>query len=313
MIIDSMELNVDPILLVGGKYNIFQTNRQISFSGIYLLKVLDTEKVYTGSSVDIKRRIKEHFSDLRRGTHSNQLLQRAFNKYGEESFFFYLMEDMPRDSSQKVLCEREQFYLDSLQCFAHNRKGYNIAQLAVGGLGNKEGKVMRIKDPAGVIHEFTKNISIFAREQDVAANGLVEVLSGKIRQHKGWHLPETKLPSYTLEHFDGRLETFSNIRGFAAQNDLQHGNIIAVLAGRAQQTMGWFDPNRPYQIRIFEFLDPQGIIHRVDNIKILSEENKLKYGSMLRVVQGKRNHHKKWKFLKEYHIKSNEYSTLMKK
>ena len=56
------------------------------FSGVYKIVNLATSKCYVGQSLRMKKRISEHFRLLKNGTHSNQKLQNAFNKYGEASF-----------------------------------------------------------------------------------------------------------------------------------------------------------------------------------------------------------------------------------
>lgn len=76
-------------------------------SGIY--KILNTKngKIYIGSAVNIKERWKIHLWHLRNGTHHNRHLQRAWNKYGEETFSFIVLEVCEPD----ILLEREQSYL----------------------------------------------------------------------------------------------------------------------------------------------------------------------------------------------------------
>lgn len=47
--------------------------------GIYTIRINDY--IYVGSSIDIKRRIEEHFYYLERGQHYNPFLQHLYNKY----------------------------------------------------------------------------------------------------------------------------------------------------------------------------------------------------------------------------------------
>jgi group I intron endonuclease len=54
--------------------------------GIYKIVNTVNGKAYVGQSQNIKKRIAEHFRLLRANKHSNQRLQHAFNKYGEEAF-----------------------------------------------------------------------------------------------------------------------------------------------------------------------------------------------------------------------------------
>lgn len=79
--------------------------------GIYSIRNSIDQKQYIGSSVNLRNRWRAHLSDLRRGQHGNQYLQRAFDKHGEDAFAFSVLEHL-EDSSQ--LLSREQHYLDTL-------------------------------------------------------------------------------------------------------------------------------------------------------------------------------------------------------
>lgn len=80
-------------------------------SGIYKIYCKANDKFYIGSSQNTDRRWNEHLNSLRKGTHYAKYMQRSFNKYGEESFEFEVIEKVEIDS----LLESEQKYLDELQ------------------------------------------------------------------------------------------------------------------------------------------------------------------------------------------------------
>jgi len=61
-------------------------------SGIYAIKCIANGKVYIGQGANIRVRKNGHFSNLRRGCHKNKHLQRSFNKHGESSFIFCVIE-----------------------------------------------------------------------------------------------------------------------------------------------------------------------------------------------------------------------------
>jgi group I intron endonuclease len=107
-------------------------------SGIYLIKNTINGKVYVGSSIDINKRWREHLHYLRLNTHANTHLQRAWNKYGEESFKFEVIEKCP---TQKLL-NREQYWIDLLEVI---KKGYNLSPTAGSCLGIKKSKRQRRK------------------------------------------------------------------------------------------------------------------------------------------------------------------------
>lgn len=96
-------------------------------SGIYRISFIGSNKCYYGSSKNVKSRWTMHLSQLRRGVHSNRLLQGAFHKYGEEKIQMTLIL-----SCQPVdMLDKEQKFLD-LQ-FDENRRpiGYNLARKAI--------------------------------------------------------------------------------------------------------------------------------------------------------------------------------------
>lgn len=126
---------------------------QLLGTGVYCWKNLINGKVYVGSSSrSLESRRKTHLLGLRSGTHWNQHLQRAWDKYGEEGFEFIVL----------TLCDPkdcivfEQCWLDHYQSF-DDRYGYNISPTAGSSRGTRmteeqkerytEGAKKRMEDP----------------------------------------------------------------------------------------------------------------------------------------------------------------------
>ncbi len=99
-------------------------------SGIYKITNLVNKKFYIGSSKDIESRLEEHKKYLFGGYHINPKLQNAWNKYGHTKFKFEIIEETVDD--QKILFERENYYLSTLKPYERNI-GYNIGLKAEGG------------------------------------------------------------------------------------------------------------------------------------------------------------------------------------
>ena len=95
--------------------------------GIYQIVNKVNQKKYIGSSIRLQGRKKRHFSELNCNIHHSQALQRAYNKYGKESFDFFILEYCEVEK----LLEREQYYLDNL------KPEYNICKIAGNCLGVK--------------------------------------------------------------------------------------------------------------------------------------------------------------------------------
>lgn len=90
--------------------------------GIYKILNITNGKCYYGSSKNIEKRWKTHVNQLNNKTHINSILQRAWDKYGENNFLFEVIETCEVDK----LFEVEQNYLNL-------NPEYNIGITASGG------------------------------------------------------------------------------------------------------------------------------------------------------------------------------------
>jgi group I intron endonuclease len=100
----------------------------IKTSGIYKIINLINNKIYIGSAINFNLRYRKHISDLKNNNHCNKKLQNGWNKHGEGSFDFVIIEQV---IDKTKLLEREQYYLDNL------KPEYNICKIAGNTLGVK--------------------------------------------------------------------------------------------------------------------------------------------------------------------------------
>ena len=89
-------------------------------TGVYGLANGENGKLYVGSAGNVEVRFRKHLGQLRRGTHCNAHLQRAF-RVAPGNWVFCVLEVC--DHSE--LASREQYWLDVLQSY-DQRNGYNI-------------------------------------------------------------------------------------------------------------------------------------------------------------------------------------------
>jgi len=96
--------------------------------GVYKILNLVNGKFYIGSTTQsFKKRGVQHYSDLVRGVHKNSYLKYSWNKYGEKSFKFEIVEFCESQDS----LTREQYWLDFTKSY-DKTIGYNINPLASG-------------------------------------------------------------------------------------------------------------------------------------------------------------------------------------
>lgn len=96
-------------------------------SGIYKIKNKTNGHCYIGSAVNIDARWCIHKSDLHKNKHHSRHLQNAWNKYGEDTFEFRVIEYC----FVFTLIPREQHYIDTL------KPEYNMSPTAGSALGVK--------------------------------------------------------------------------------------------------------------------------------------------------------------------------------
>ena len=96
-------------------------------SGVYLLRNLNNEKIYIGSSIDLRRRFKEYFNVNHLLRNKHLAICAALAKYGYSQFSVEILEYCdPSD-----ILKREQYYLDLL------KPQYNILKIAGSFVGFK--------------------------------------------------------------------------------------------------------------------------------------------------------------------------------
>jgi group I intron endonuclease len=103
----------------------------VTHSGIYQIRNIKTDQAYVGSSCDLWRRLRFHYSSLDKGTHPNPYLQHAYKKYGAEKFRPQILEE---NVSKADLLDREQYWMDLV--LAEEGKLYNLNLQARNGTGH---------------------------------------------------------------------------------------------------------------------------------------------------------------------------------
>lgn len=95
----------------------------LGFNGscIYILRNINNNKIYIGSTKNYTKRMNEHSNDLRKGFHVNRHLQRSFNKGN------IFISEILVNLNEEFLIEAEKHYCDLYNTYDKNL-GYNIVK-----------------------------------------------------------------------------------------------------------------------------------------------------------------------------------------
>jgi len=98
---------------------------------VYAIRNILNGLLYVGSSKITYERWSDHKTDLRHKRHHSPHLQRAWDKYGEKSFEFIVLEYVNKQEDLEV---REQYWIDFYKSYERER-GYNICSKAYRRIG----------------------------------------------------------------------------------------------------------------------------------------------------------------------------------
>jgi len=138
-------------------------------SGVYTITNKINGHKYVGGATSLSNRRAAHRRNLRRGTHCNEHLQRAWNKYGEQAFLFKTLFRC----GKKSLLELEQMAMDTLD------PEYNMLPVAGSRLGAKntdEQKAKFIAAVSGNKHHFFGRKLAAEHKAKISAS-----MTGKVR------------------------------------------------------------------------------------------------------------------------------------
>lgn len=276
-------------------------------AGIYQIRCLPTTKIYIGSAVDLRVRWERHRRSLRQGTHRNNHLQQAWDRYGEASFGFTVLELVdPAD-----LLTTEQGWLDRTRC-TDRPIGFNIYAVA-GSPGDIRARTWEgFCDPSGdAVTIF--NLYEFCRLHDLDYPSMHRLAMGesRLKSYKGWthkNSPRERPYIKTYEGFitpDGSLTgPITNLATFCRDHGLDNTHMVAVARGRLHSHRGWTYDNARQNLGLPKahegFISPEGQEIVITNLSAFCREHDLHVVHMHGLKSGKRRSHKGWTWRKPH-------------
>ncbi len=240
--------------------------------GIYKIVCVPTGEVYVGQSSKMHKRINQHKRHLITGTSDNQHLQRAWVKYGAESFEFSVIESLDNSLGDNELRERlnelEQKWIDHYRLSGQALNIHDVIGNAVGWTVPEEarrkiGQANKGKRPwLGKHHteETKRKLSVIKTGQVVS-----EATKQKLRE-------SYRKPTFSADELERRRQRML-------------GNVMpAEIVERV----------RRLNSGTFVFTSPDGDVVLTDSIKTFCQDYGLDRSAMNGVHTGRRPHHKGW-------------------
>jgi len=165
-----------------------------NFSGIYLLTI--NNKQYIGSSVNIKKRLRQHRRELRLNIHDNKYMQNSYNKYKK---CYYEILEINNNLTNLDLRLLEKDWISKINPKFNNQDPI----LGIGGYHEK--KVYQYSLEGEFIKEWT-SCTIAAKELNVNCAGLHSCANINVKQSKsayGYIWSYDKLNNITYKNNTG--------------------------------------------------------------------------------------------------------------
>jgi len=212
---------------------------------IYEIRNLVNNKRYIGqSSQKDRQRLWEHKTYLKKGTHQNLHLQRAWNRYGEENFVMNILQEC---SSLDELNKLETHYVNLYQSL-DRRFGYNIRGPGDNKFMPKETRLRVSQSKLGVsvhtpesiekIRQSSKN-RVHSQESRKKRSEKLKGYTWSVEIRDQWAKSHRKTPYPILVSPDGQHYEVVNLTRFAKEHGLVQQSLSRLVNKQLTQHKGW--------------------------------------------------------------------------
>lgn len=269
-------------------------------AGVYQIRCRQNGKIYIGSAINLQARWRAHRRDLINGVHGNPHLQFAWNRYGEKSFEFSIVEYV----DEARLLVTEQFWIEKGRCTDRNI-GFNIKANATSAGAGVGLTWQGFRDPDGNPVTIT-NLYDFCRRNRLDFPSMHRLWKGqsKLKSYKGWtHSNSVRLRDFIKTH-DGFIDPtgqpvgpIRNLAAFCRNHGLDDTHMSALAGGRIVSYRGWthvYARKRLPPLIHRGYVAPGGAHVRITNLAAFCRACGLCLVHMYELKSGKRPSHKGW-------------------
>lgn len=236
--------------------------------GIYCIEHIDSGKKYIGSSMNILRRFIRHRGELKRDKHHCVYLQRAVNKYGIESFKFYIVEET-FGKTIKELHSLEQNYIDT------STNLYNIG--SVGGGDN----LTNHPDREAIINCMSKTVNAHIASMSAEERKIIWGKSGQLNgRYKHGNSMKSVCPICKTNKMSPGAKSCKSCVVYdrkGKKNSFYGKKHSEDTLKKLRNNISWAKNLSPEDIpytKIYEITYPDNTIKIVHGMKIIAEEFK---------------------------------------
>lgn len=184
--------------------------------GIYRIYNTKNDKIYIGSSKNLKSRKKQHFLSLKNNVHYCKEMQNDFNFFGEENFYFEVI----------ITCDKEYLLYYEQQIIDGITQKYNSSPTAGSQLGFRHNQETKDK-----ISKMKKGIPTKRRPTDKMIENLIMRNIGNVypaKTYKGFISPNGEC-----------VNEIFNLNAFCRENNLDCAHMTDVYYGKRKSHKGW--------------------------------------------------------------------------
>jgi hypothetical protein len=192
--------------------------------GVYRILNVKNGRIYIGSTSCFRKRAKSHYIDLKTGRHQNAFMQNDFNKCGEDSFVFEVVERGPVTMTNIKTGESVTIE-GSFRgfCTERNLSYKAFHQMISGKIKTSGGWYIGTADNRP---EYVSQVG--QKRKPLSAEHRNKIAGGKFRGVELLHEPTGEV-----------CKLGDNVKAWALSKGLRYTAVIKVLSGKCKSCGGW--------------------------------------------------------------------------